>query len=721
MRKTLILFILLCSTIAFAKGDRRDDPSYQVEHDKTKGYSPAEHFTREHLEANPLNYGKTYYPDYTVADQGITIQKKSIKYFVDTIGATNKATIYLRHNSGAEHTDYVVGTDLSFASYSNISIVLENGARLSPSSGKTLTLYSPANIIASPNQEIFTGAGSIGFATGEVLLNSAYPRENYLINANTTITVPTDFTDINAALNYLQRYAISKDATVTISVAAGTHTYASSIVVNHPYGSHIKISGATPVSTTISSVGSVTGSAGNWSVPITVASATGIAAGQYVIIKNATGTGDFSFHNGVWLITDVTGSVVTITNTCKVTSLPTHTVTGGDVVVPQSIISTTSAGGLNVYSVLGEINNVIIKSTGTSNSGIRAYGSAAHITIGNNVGVSGFSYGISAINAASIVGDKVYVSGAASHGIFAQTSSGMFFLTQTISNGNGASGISANTSGSVVAYSGAVACGNGGAGIWAGGSAYVYSNDSGVFNSNKTYGVWAVGGGGAKAELSEAKNNVSVGYFADAAGYINATSATADGNANGFYAYSGGVINAASSTASNNTTNGYYTSNGGIIYATSGTANTNANGYNTLGGIIYAYSSTSTGNSGFGYYARDNGTIIAILSTAITNGTADYGWTRDGWINADSAVGSPTFFPAGTFTIATSAATTTVTDSRVTANCIIIYTPRTANAAAELASGNMYISAKTADTSFTVTHTNSATTGRTFDYTILNK
>ncbi len=47
-----------------------------------------------------------------------------------------------------------------------------------------------------------------------------------------------------------------------------------------------------------------------------------------------------------------------------------------------------------------------------------------------------------------------------------------------------------------------------------------------------------------------------------------------------------------------------------------------------------------------------------------------------------------------------------------------IFTALTAAAAAELASGNMYVSSVTKDT-FTITHTNSATANRTFAYAIL--
>src|SRR5262245_29933572 len=72
----------------------------------------------------------------------------------------------------------------------------------------------------------------------------------------------------------------------------------------------------------------------------------------------------------------------------------------------------------------------------------------------------------------------------------------------------------------------------------------------------------------------------------------------------------------------------------------------------------------------------------------------------------------------GSVTLATGSATTTVT----TANCAIdstpILTPASANAATEMGNGTMYVSA-VANGSFTITHTNSVTPGRTFLYAIL--
>lgn len=72
----------------------------------------------------------------------------------------------------------------------------------------------------------------------------------------------------------------------------------------------------------------------------------------------------------------------------------------------------------------------------------------------------------------------------------------------------------------------------------------------------------------------------------------------------------------------------------------------------------------------------------------------------------------------GTFTCTQNQASTAVTDPRCGPESVIVYTPTTANASAEVGNGTIYISAK-ADGSFTVTHANSATASRDFDYIII--
>jgi hypothetical protein len=71
----------------------------------------------------------------------------------------------------------------------------------------------------------------------------------------------------------------------------------------------------------------------------------------------------------------------------------------------------------------------------------------------------------------------------------------------------------------------------------------------------------------------------------------------------------------------------------------------------------------------------------------------------------------------GTVTLTVSVATTVVTTSNCAVGSTPILTATTANAATEVGNGTIYVSA-VANGSFTITHANSATTGRTFKYAI---
>nr|WP_210256922.1 hypothetical protein [Bradyrhizobium symbiodeficiens] len=67
----------------------------------------------------------------------------------------------------------------------------------------------------------------------------------------------------------------------------------------------------------------------------------------------------------------------------------------------------------------------------------------------------------------------------------------------------------------------------------------------------------------------------------------------------------------------------------------------------------------------------------------------------------------------GSVTLTTGASSTTVTTANCAAGSVPILVPASANAAAELGNGTMYVSA-VANGAFTITHANAATTGRVF-------
>jgi hypothetical protein len=72
----------------------------------------------------------------------------------------------------------------------------------------------------------------------------------------------------------------------------------------------------------------------------------------------------------------------------------------------------------------------------------------------------------------------------------------------------------------------------------------------------------------------------------------------------------------------------------------------------------------------------------------------------------------------GSVTLATGASSTTVTTANCAAGSVPILVPASANAAAEVGNGTLYVSA-VANGAFTITHANSATTGRTFLYAVV--
>jgi len=73
-----------------------------------------------------------------------------------------------------------------------------------------------------------------------------------------------------------------------------------------------------------------------------------------------------------------------------------------------------------------------------------------------------------------------------------------------------------------------------------------------------------------------------------------------------------------------------------------------------------------------------------------------------------------------TLTLAANAATTTITDIRLSPQSVVVFDPKTVNAATELAAGTLYVlTANRGDGSWTVTHANNAQTDRDFQVAII--
>jgi hypothetical protein len=74
----------------------------------------------------------------------------------------------------------------------------------------------------------------------------------------------------------------------------------------------------------------------------------------------------------------------------------------------------------------------------------------------------------------------------------------------------------------------------------------------------------------------------------------------------------------------------------------------------------------------------------------------------------------------GTFTLSASMTSSTLTDDRISLNSIIVLSPTTANAAAELGNGTLFVSESGRNNgSVVITHANNAQTDRTFRFAII--
>ena len=161
-----------------------------------------------------------YLVDKDEADQGAAGSGDSLKDLVDAIGSTKTATIYFPHHmKDGNTTTYTLSTAITISS--NITLRFQNGARIQPDAGITLTIYSPANIQAASNQQIFSGDGSVAFSStgkafdGWFLTLEKFQESDaghFIIANDWSISTTVDFDKNNSIIEF------DGDATVTTTV-----------------------------------------------------------------------------------------------------------------------------------------------------------------------------------------------------------------------------------------------------------------------------------------------------------------------------------------------------------------------------------------------------------------------------------------------------------------------------------------------------------------------
>lgn len=277
-----------------------------------------------------------------------------------------------------------------------------------------------------------------------------------LITSNYTYNV-TDEATLDAAIAYLsgkRLYGI----TYTIDILNDV-TVTGSKVINHPDGEYITIQGQTPTTRTFSSVVSTSGSAGNYSITYALTDATGLATNDYLAFYDATGTGSYAMHEGMWKISAVSGNNVTVTNKCRAAAFPTNTLTA---ITIKGKMTKMTGGNLQIQGAGATLKNLVVGGV-TGNGHAVSSGKAKYNGI--FASVDNTIYGIiqSATGTATVDSGSVLMScGNTNVGITINQAYGSFggvVASKIIASGNGNTGF-ANDFGASNRIGRLVACGN---------------------------------------------------------------------------------------------------------------------------------------------------------------------------------------------------------------------------------------------------------------------
>lgn len=437
-----------------------------------------------------------------------------------------------------------------------------------------------------------------------------------------TLAIGTDVASLDAALTGIASWTIPNTASVTIVLPSGATARTAPVVVNHPYGSRIKITGAAPVTTTASAAGAVTGSAGAWAVPLTLASAAGIAVGDYALVKSVVGTGQCLLFSGIARVAAIAGTQVTVTNVAQNAAWPTAALTSAAVTVLKSRLTFAGCDGFDIDGPLGSIDQLALvgdRTAGTIGLIAQRTSSAsrgkAHVFVGPSTGITRFGDGqIYAMYGGSVLAPGVCVADGITYNALAQQGGSVLFDGGISTGGLGGSG------------------GGGGIAASSGGS---MSAEGAISVGCASYGFYAFQSGALLAQLSYAQSNVSDGLRVAWGGSIRGTTINSQYNGgNGVFSIGGDIVITGSIT-SNNGVAGLYAEGGGSIYAADTTSSFNASyGCYADGATIDAPGVVASANGITGFHATDNGTILAAGAGGAANGTYLCSASRRGFIRA---------------------------------------------------------------------------------------
>jgi hypothetical protein len=158
-------------------------------------------------------------------------------------------------------------------------------------------IYTPAGVGAVPTTVEAKLNQYVSLPDYTTLRNALATGQRVQIPPTTT-SISVSTTDSPFILPYL--YLIDAESNLTLSLASGVHTIASGNIANIGQNGSISVVGATPPTTTLTSVSNVSGAAGSYSVDLQVADGSIVSIGDYLKLDNVVPLLTLSGDNSVF-------------------------------------------------------------------------------------------------------------------------------------------------------------------------------------------------------------------------------------------------------------------------------------------------------------------------------------------------------------------------------------------------------------------------------------
>jgi hypothetical protein len=380
------------------------------------------------------------------------------------------------------------------------------------------------------------------------------PGGNFTVTATTSNSA-----QILALLSRLKIYG-----SLSINLTAGTHNFTSPVRVfsGGMDVNSLRITGAAPVSTSITGQVSVSGTAGAYSAVLQLSTVTGVAVGDFIHTWTVVGTGIPEVHRGMWEITnvDTVNTQITVINTCRKATFPANTITSSNSVVLKTIMKFESCDGfvvtgsridfLNSVAIVGNadtywsssnvtgtekgthgltIGSMTIAVNGKADNANQYGVSKGHVSCGPYVGISNFDQqGVVTELGGTFWGDFVSACNNCRRGFYASTGSSIR-AKHISTNGNFLDGAICDIGAAMYSSSTSCSIGNGGRGVTASQTSTLVF-DSGIMSANVLDGAGAALGGCVQATGARFEFNGGSGAYGDYGGTLVVNNSTMANN-----------------------------------------------------------------------------------------------------------------------------------------------------------------------------------------------